>query len=89
MSCGANIAPEWKFCIHCGTVAPTVSPRRYDARGRSQGLPAAIRPEPAHLASTPAGRSTRLDVPLLLGIVLGVAGVALIVYLAIMTFGPQ
>jgi len=83
LNCGANLAPEWKYCIYCGAAVATVSPRRRDAT-IPPAIPSAIRPQGA-----PAARKTRLDVPLLIGIVLGVAGAALIVYLAILLFGPK
>ena len=84
LSCGANLSPEWKYCIYCGAVAATVSPRRRSGRDDSGvTIPPAIRPEAL------AGRGTRLDIPLLIGVVLGLAGTALIVYMAILLFGPK
>ena len=47
-------------------------------------IPPAIRPDA--FAEPP---KTRLDIPLLVGIMLGLAGTALIVYLAILLFGPK
>ena len=86
LSCGANLAPEWKYCIYCGAVAATVSPRRRSGRDDNGiTIPPAIRPE----ATTTMGRKTRLDVPLLVGVVLGLAGTVLIVYMAILLFGPK
>lgn len=90
LSCGANLAPEWKFCIYCGAIAATVSPRRRSDRADAAGfsiaadIPPAIRP-----AESIAVRRSKLDVPLLVGIVLGVAGAALIVYMAILLLGPK
>lgn len=84
LSCGANLSPEWKYCIYCGAVAATVSPRRRSGRDDSGiTIPPAIRPEAV------AGGTTRLDIPLLIGVVLGLAGTALIVYMAILLFGPK
>jgi hypothetical protein len=84
LSCGANLSPEWKYCIYCGAVAATVSPRRRSGRDDNGiTIPPAIRPEAL------AGRATRLDIPLLIGIVLGLAGTVLIVYMAILLFGPK
>ena len=81
-SCGANLSPEWKFCIYCGAVAATVSPKRRAASDRA--VPGAIRPDGLATA-----RRSRLDVPLLIGIVLGTAGVGIIVYMAVLLFGPR
>ncbi len=86
LNCGANLAPEWKYCIYCGAAVATVSPRRRSGRDATipPAIPSAIRPET--MTDT---RKTRLDVPLLIGIVLGLAGTALIVYMAILLFGPK
>lgn len=85
LSCGANLAPQWKYCIYCGAVAATVSPRRRSGRDPSSvTVPPAIRPD---VIAVPA--KTKLDVPLLVGIMLGVAGTVLIVYMAILLFGPK
>lgn len=76
-SCGAELSPEWKFCIRCGAAT----------RAPSSGMPTvpgAIRPDAGTAIATPS----RLDVPLLVGIVLGTAGVALIVYIGILLLGP-
>lgn len=84
LSCGANLAPEWKYCIYCGAVAATVSPRRRSGRDdNGVTIPPAIRPEGV------GPRTTKLDVPLVIGIMLGLAGTVLIVYLAILLFGPK
>lgn len=74
-TCGANLSPDWKFCIYCGTVVPTVLPRRYTNTGRE--IPSAIRPEHSW---APARR--RLG-PLVLGIVLAVVATASIVTLIV------
>ncbi len=78
-NCGRDLDPGWKFCIGCGTRVVAA------AAGVAEGIPAAIRPDDA----APARRRSRLDVPLLIGIVLGTAGVALIVYLTITILGPH
>ncbi|MCW4386023.1 zinc ribbon domain-containing protein [Salinibacterium sp. SYSU T00001] len=71
-SCGADLDTEWKYCIYCGVALAPAA------------VPGAIR-----AADAPDERPrTRLDVPLLIGIVLGVAGVALLVYMGIVLFGP-
>lgn len=80
-SCGATLSPLWKFCIYCGAVAATVSPKRVRASDRA--VPEAIRPDAAPV------KSTRLDIPLLVGLVLGTAGVGIIVYIAIVLLGPK
>jgi hypothetical protein len=72
-SCGAELSTTWKYCLYCGA-----------ALSAAAGVPGAIRPADAAAA---APRS-RLDVPLLIGSVLGVSGVALIVYIGILLFGP-
>lgn len=85
LSCGANLAPEWKYCIYCGAVAATVSPRRRGGRDdNGMTIPPAIRPD-----TTVQLQRSKLDVPLLIGIVLGLAGTVLIVYMAILLFGPK
>jgi hypothetical protein len=85
LSCGANLAPEWKYCIYCGAVAATVSPRR---RGGRDDYGLTIPPTRRRDVLARAPR-TKLDIPLLVGIVLGLAGTALIVYMAILLFGPK
>lgn len=71
-SCSAELTQDWKFCIYCGSALVTTA-----------AVPGAIRPE--DVAAAPR---TRLDVPLLIGIVLGVAGAALLVYMGIQFFAP-
>ncbi|MEX1078102.1 MAG: hypothetical protein WED09_03220 [Homoserinimonas sp.] len=83
LSCGANLAPQWKYCIHCGALAATVSPRRRGGRDEyGITIPPAIRP--VGVVEPPKSGPS---VPLL--VVLGLAGTALIVYLAILLFGPK
>lgn len=74
-TCGANLSPDWKFCIYCGTTVPTVLPRRYTNTGRE--IPSAIRPEHS---STPASRRRG---PLVLGLLLGAVVVASIITLVV------
>lgn len=74
-SCGAELTSTWKYCIYCGAALVIAS----------AAVPGAIRGEDA-AASAPR---TRLDVPLLIGIVLGVAGTALLVYMGILFFAPR
>lgn len=72
-SCGAALETSWKFCIFCGTALTE------DAAA----IPSAIRPEQA------VAVRSKLDIPLLVGIALGAAGAALIVYVAIALFAPR
>lgn len=80
-SCGAELTSDWKFCIYCGTTLAAASavPAVVTA-----AVPGAIRQEDA----TADAPRTRLDIPLLIGIVLGLAGAALLVYMGIVFFGP-
>jgi hypothetical protein len=138
-SCGRELEPAWKFCIHCGAVVPesatedaaatavedapatafetapetrettVIVAGEADAALTATALieldapletavapaavalseiPAAIRPDPSEREGQRRPRS-RLDVPLLIGIVLGVVGVVLLAYIAIAVFGPH
>jgi hypothetical protein len=97
-NCRAPLDPAWKFCIYCGTAIPVpveqVSPAPAGTAVPAAipaEIPAAIRPAVAEslAADAPAKAGRRLDVPLLIGIVLGSAGVVLIAYIAIVLFGPH
>jgi hypothetical protein len=69
VGCGAELAPEWKFCIHCGIAA--------DARE----IPAAIRPDDA--AAEPVARSTRSRILLVAAVAaFAIAAVLLLVAIA-------
>lgn len=77
VNCGRTLDPGWKFCIYCGTRAQALS---------RPSIPAAIRPAPPadfppDEEPAPAPRRFRVDVPLIIGIALGVAGIILIVYM--------
>jgi hypothetical protein len=50
VGCGAELAPEWKYCIHCGIAAD------------AHEIPSAIRPEPASAPPTATRRPRRLIV---------------------------
>ena len=85
LACGANLSPKWKYCIYCGAIAATVPPRRRSARvGVGVRIPPAIRPD-----ATVEAPSSRLDPRLLVGIVLGLVGTAIIVYITILLLGPK
>lgn len=91
VNCGRELQPEWKFCIYCGTA---LLPRRPEVQ-----IPSAIRPEPSSGTGIDAlnepddedldlpRRKKRIDIPLTIGIALGVAGIALVVYMAIVLTG--
>ena len=48
-SCGAELKPEWKFCIKCGTPNPDAATLtdEQEPEPEPEAIPAAIRPEPA------------------------------------------
>lgn len=79
--CAREVEPDWKFCIGCGTPRAVA-----DVPGAAvPSIPSAIRPDDA----ADARRRSRLDVPLLVGLALAAAGVALIVYLTITILRPH
>lgn len=82
-SCGAAPDASWKFCIYCGTVLTEDAAGAAASATIPAAVPGAIRPEQAEAARS------KLDVPLLIGIALGAAGAALIVYVAIALFAPR
>jgi hypothetical protein len=96
VNCGETMRPEWKFCIYCGAPAGAAEPEERPA------IPSAIRPaehnpapdpdafvfpesEPEELGEPRPKR--RVDVPLTIGIVLGVLGAVLVVYMVIVLSG--
>ena len=46
-SCGAELKPEWKFCIKCGTPNPDHEPTPEPVEAEHEPVPAAIRPDAA------------------------------------------
>ncbi len=72
-NCGRELGRPWKYCIHCG------APITADA-----GIPGAIRP--TDVAATPG---PRIDLPVVIGIAVAVAGLVLIVSLAIAVLGSH
>lgn len=85
--CDGELHERWEYCIHCGGVlrpAPAASADTRDgAEAQRPDVPAAIRPDPVE---TTRGK---VDIPLIIGFVLGTAGVVLIAYMAIWLFGPR
>ena len=87
VNCGLPLEQDWKFCIRCGDRI---------ASG-PQPIPSAIRPAfpPADPAFPPdyedepsrLPRHLRLDVPLVLGVALGISGIVLIIYMLIVLSG--
>ena len=76
VNCSRSLDPAWKFCISCGARIITVTP----------DIPAAIRPAapsvfPPDDDPAPGPRRFRVDVPLTIGIALGIAGIVLVVYM--------
>ena len=97
-NCDAELQPQWKFCVRCGakvTTAtsapvpvdptPIVESRLVHApepAPAAPAIPAAIRPhELTADVEPPAGR--RFDWHVLVGILVGVVGAAVIVYLIV------
>jgi len=63
-NCQAQLAPEWKFCISCGSPVARSAPR----------IPGAIRPDPGT-----APRRRTLDVRLLLWGAVGAVGLLVVI----------
>ena len=87
--CDAELQPQWKFCVRCGTkvsaaevAVPVDSARSEQTPIVAPGIPAAIRPhELSDDAEPPARR--RFDWHVLVGILVGVVGAAAIIYLIV------
>ncbi len=85
VNCGRALDPHWKFCIYCGTAVPAA-----DGETRPE-IPSAIRPptfegtvaEADFDAEPDPRQKRRIDVPLIIGIALGIAGVTLIIYMVV------
>lgn len=75
-NCSASLEPQWRFCIRCGAPVDRVAAR--------SAIPSAIRPEPE---DEPIPLRRRIDVPLLLGVLLGIAGMVLIGYMIVTLSG--
>lgn len=75
-NCSAPLHPEWKYCIRCGTAVERAS----------AAIPSAIRPEPDD-EDEQVTPNRRIDVPLLLGIALAIAGVVLIGFVIVTLSG--
>ncbi|WP_141879268.1 zinc ribbon domain-containing protein [Homoserinimonas aerilata] len=67
-------------------IRPEPAQTASDTAGDASETPAA--PASRRTAQKTERQKTKLDVPLLIGVVLGIAGVALIVYMGIELFGP-
>lgn len=90
VNCQAELQPEWKFCIYCGTAVAPARPVG-EQTGEGPKIPGAIRPNidgphPDH-ADLDHAPKRRLDIPLLVGILLGAAGIALVIYMVIVLNG--
>ena len=90
-NCGATMQQRWRFCIHCGTpvgaavAAPTTAP----FIDHSPTVITAVIPGAARAPvgpDAPAGRR-RVDIPMIAGIALGAAGIALIIYMIVVLGG--
>jgi hypothetical protein len=71
-TCHSELAPEWKFCVHCGTPVPVAEIPPLEP------IPAAIRPE---LPVPPVRR--RWDARLVFGTVMSGIGIVAILYAAV------
>jgi hypothetical protein len=96
--CQVELQPSWKFCIACGTPVPTVRPVPAQVISApvpptQPAIPAAIRPTAIRPTAIPSTRHDeprrRINLPVVSSIVLGTAGVALIVYLLVVVFGSR
>lgn len=79
-SCERELAAEWKFCIHCGRPVSR-SPVSRRTGTEHEAIPSAIRPdveEPPH---------RKYDAPFWVGVGMGVLGLALIIYAAVLIYG--
>lgn len=74
-TCQSDLAPEWKYCVHCGSPVPATDITDLEAIPTLEPIPAAIRPE---LPATAARR--RPDPRLVFGIVMSSLGVVAILY---------
>lgn len=78
-TCGANLSPDWKFCIYCGSPVPTAGPWRSAGTGSDRvtdpGIPGAIRLE--QTLAPPRRRA----VPVMLAVVLAIGGTVAVVTL--------
>ena len=84
--CRSELAPEWNFCVHCGTPVPTRTATATDpAGGELEPIPSAIRPEPV-LRPDPA---RRVDARLVFGIAMATVGLLVVVYAVISLLGAH
>ena len=98
-NCGRSLERAWKYCIYCGVTlepgsavpgdpgasAVHADPAALGARTAPVGpIPGAIRP-----SVQPPEQRSKLDVPLLIGIVVAAAGAGMIIYLAILFLVPR
>jgi uncharacterized paraquat-inducible protein A len=91
--CQVELQPSWKFCIACGTPVPAVRPALAQVipaqiSSTQPAIPAAIRPTAIPTTRHDEPRR-RINLPVASSIVLGTAGVALIVYLLVVVFGSR
>lgn len=94
--CRSELAPDWNFCVHCGTAVPTPTALGVTAasapvlssdpaRGELEPIPSAIRPEPA-LSPDP---TRRVDARLVFGIAMATVGLLVAVYAVISLVGAH
>ena len=96
-NCDAELQPQWKFCVRCGTkvavtetAVATVDSRNdpapviapVTAPDIPAAIPAAIRPHEVGDGTEPPTRR-RFDWHVLVGILVGVVGAAAIIYLIV------
>jgi hypothetical protein len=92
--CRSELAPEWKFCVHCGTpvvvadepAATTAQPVTVadEPVWPPEPIPSAIRPE---TESVPAHR--RLNARVVFGIAMGALGLAVVLYALVSILGSR
>ncbi len=94
-SCGRELSAEWKYCIYCGrpisrsalsrvdaartTVVPRAAPTRSGAE--QEVIPSAFRPD----VDEPQTR--KYDAPFWVGVGMGILGLTLIIYAAVIIYG--
>jgi hypothetical protein len=79
--CRSELAPEWKFCVHCGT--PIVHPD--EPAASAEPIPPAIRPDPVVVAPSRRGLNGRV----VFGIAMGSLGLAVVIYALVSILGSR
>lgn len=84
-ACGSAVEGRWRFCIRCG--APSTTFRSTTAQ---DDIPPVIRPSAVDGFDddlAPDRERARVDLPRAIGIALAIAGVALVVFIAVALSG--